>query len=159
MSTLLAVLSSIIAAVIQSLAPILEQRAAKRGRAVDVEPTTEDTERAARMRERRRFPAVGIKPVPTGNPAAPLFPFLVLATGVMLFGCAPDRKVFFVPPGVPVRLGEEVRGVRVYVRDAETGNIVPATATLRPGMWIDVDPAEWPDAARAAEMDLTPSAK
>jgi hypothetical protein len=79
------------------------------------------------------------------------FSLVIVWVVCMLFGCTTE-KAHFVPPGVPVRLGEPIRGVRVFVPSAN--GLVAAKADLYPGMWITVDPAEWPLSDREAAMNL-----
>lgn len=75
---------------------------------------------------------------------------------ILLVGCTAERA-YFVPPSVPVRLGEDISGVDVYVKDADTGEMVKATADLIAGMWILVDPDEWTVQDRAEAINLRPS--
>ena len=48
-------------------------------------------------------------------------------------GCAGQRTVY-VPDGTPVRLREEVRNVKVWVKDRD-GDATPATMTLPEGWY------------------------
>ena len=73
-------------------------------------------------------------------------------TFLPLQGCS-QHVAHFVPPSVPVRLGEELTNVKVYVPGAD-GTLLEARATLRPGVWISYDPREWPLPSRESEMDL-----
>ena len=77
----------------------------------------------------------------------------ILITILLLAACSPNR-VYFPAVGVPVQLLTEVEGVEVSVREAETGQMVRAKATLPVGAWILFDPGELSVEERANRMNL-----
>ena len=70
----------------------------------------------------------------------------------MCVGCT-RNQVTFVPPGIPVRLGEDIKDVSVYVKH-ETEGLIEAKADLLKGMWIIVDPEEWSIEHRTEIMNI-----
>lgn len=85
-------------------------------------------------------------------------PLLMIALGTLACstGCVKTETVF-VPPTLPVRLGEDIHRAVVFVPDPSTGKLVRSTATLRAGTWITYDPAEWitPDGPTPATRSFT----
>lgn len=76
--------------------------------------------------------------------------FLALVA-VSLIGCM--ERAVIVPPTVPVRLAEDLKGVRVWVKDT-SGREVKARADLFPGMIVVTDPGDFPTETRARTMNL-----
>lgn len=71
-----------------------------------------------------------------------------------LSGCV-QRVAYFPTPAVPVRLGETLHGVDVYV--PENGKLIKATATLYAGQWIITHPSEWDDNAKKEFQNVEPN--
>lgn len=66
----------------------------------------------------------------------------LLAIAASSTGCVKTETIF-VPPTIPVRLGEDIHGVTVFTPDPSTGKLIRSRASLRAGTWITYDPAEW----------------
>lgn len=58
---------------------------------------------------------------------------LIILISIMLNGCLFTRSVY-VPHGQAVRLREEVKGVKVWIK-LKTGETVPSTFTLYEGWY------------------------
>lgn len=85
------------------------------------------------------------------------FPCIVFAALIVFIlyitGCS-KRVVYFPAIGVPVQTLESVDNVKVAVRQASTGEMIEATATIPVGAWILFDPGEFTVEERASRMNL-----
>ena len=72
----------------------------------------------------------------------------------VLGGCA-SREVYFVSATIPVRLGQDLHNVKVFVRDSKGDLIEGVARTIPVGTWCVSDPAEQDDKAKVDRMGLT----
>lgn len=64
---------------------------------------------------------------------------IVCAAVLPVSGCF--TRTIYVPDGAPVRLRQDVRGVKIWAKDAN-GKWVPGTMTLQDGWYCLSDPGE-----------------
>lgn len=86
----------------------------------------------------------------------PLLLTTLLAIAASSTGCVKTETIF-VPPTIPVRLGEDLHNVTVFTPDPASGKLIRSRASLRAGTWITYDPAEWvgPDGPTPSTHRLT----
>lgn len=132
-------LAAALSAIIQWLLSAVVSQAAKPSVGIDLSATPRDEADAHRLRDAARsFRGVRL---------------VLLASACLLGGGCWGSRVYFAQPAIPVRLGQDVRGVRLFVRSPD-GTWQEARGDLFAGQHVLTDPADWDDRAKVLRQGI-----